>query len=276
MPIQFRCHHCNQKLSITRRKAGNDVKCPACAKPIRVPTVEEATAALAAKRAVQQSRDTIADDSDVTPGTNQAIEPDATLRDGDLSVRPAPEQPEPEVDQTAISSELIEAWKQGAAVDPWNTDEEEDEEEEEFHLRSVGGEEDELDMTPMVDVTFLLLIFFMITASFSLQKSMQTEAPEPEEEGAAQTITVQDIEEASIIVAIDGEDNITVDDEPISGLGQLIDVLAAKMVAEQPPRNDMLIEADYLASHGVVVSVTDAGMQAGMQNIRRVSRSSQD
>jgi len=32
--------------------------------------------------------------------------------------------------------------------------------------------EDELDMTPMVDVTFLLLIFFMVTASFTLQKSI--------------------------------------------------------------------------------------------------------
>jgi len=42
--------------------------------------------------------------------------------------------------------------------------------------------DDELDMTPMVDVTFLLLIFFMVTASFSLQKSIemprqQTDAP---------------------------------------------------------------------------------------------------
>ena len=33
--------------------------------------------------------------------------------------------------------------------------------------------EDELDMTPMVDVTFLLLIFFMVTASFTLQKSLE-------------------------------------------------------------------------------------------------------
>ncbi|EMI41514.1 ExbD/TolR family protein [Rhodopirellula sp. SWK7] len=36
-------------------------------------------------------------------------------------------------------------------------------------LRRVG----DLDMTPMVDVTFLLLIFFMVTASFSMQKSIQ-------------------------------------------------------------------------------------------------------
>ena len=33
--------------------------------------------------------------------------------------------------------------------------------------------DDELDMTPMVDVTFLLLIFFMITAAFALQKSIE-------------------------------------------------------------------------------------------------------
>ena len=33
--------------------------------------------------------------------------------------------------------------------------------------------EDELDMTPMVDVTFLLLIFFMVTASFTIQKSLE-------------------------------------------------------------------------------------------------------
>ena len=42
--------------------------------------------------------------------------------------------------------------------------------------------EEEMDMTPMVDVTFLLLIFFMVTAAFSLQKSIemprqQTDAP---------------------------------------------------------------------------------------------------
>ncbi len=37
--------------------------------------------------------------------------------------------------------------------------------------------EAELDMTPMVDVTFLLLIFFMVTAAFTMQKSFQVPAP---------------------------------------------------------------------------------------------------
>lgn len=65
--------------------------------------------------------------------------------------------------------------------------------------------DDELDMTPMVDVTFLLLIFFMITAAFALQKAL--EVPPVDEEEAAATQTVEDLEKDSIVVRID-EDNI--------------------------------------------------------------------
>ena len=50
----------------------------------------------------------------------------------------------------------------------------EEDEYETFHRQP--REEEELDMTPMVDVTFLLLIFFMVTASFSLQKSIHDAA----------------------------------------------------------------------------------------------------
>ena len=56
-------------------------------------------------------------------------------------------------------------------------DDEEPEEEDEDEDVTFGAKEpipeDELDMTPMVDVTFLLLIFFMVTASFTLQKSLE-------------------------------------------------------------------------------------------------------
>ena len=40
------------------------------------------------------------------------------------------------------------------------------------------GQEAEMDMTPMVDVVFLLLIFFMLTASFTMQKSLNIPKPE--------------------------------------------------------------------------------------------------
>ncbi|MEL6105449.1 MAG: biopolymer transporter ExbD [Planctomycetota bacterium] len=69
-------------------------------------------------------------------------------------------------------------------------------------------DEDELDMTPMVDVTFLLLIFFMVTAAFSLQKSIkmpkqQTELPssqEVEEQEEVDTTEIQIDEFGSFLV----------------------------------------------------------------------------
>jgi biopolymer transport protein ExbD len=59
---------------------------------------------------------------------------------------------------------------------------EDDEEEDDQVLPRSKRAGEEMDMTPMVDVTFLLLIFFMVTAAFSLQKSIvmprqQTDAP---------------------------------------------------------------------------------------------------
>ena len=70
------------------------------------------------------------------------------------------------------------------------------------HAGRVAGEEDELDLTPMVDVTFLLLIFFMVTAAFALQKSIEV-PPVDEESAAAQT--VQDLEQDSIVIRVDGD-----------------------------------------------------------------------
>ncbi len=78
---------------------------------------------------------------------------------------------------------------------------------EAINLRSGKDEdeEDDLDMTPMVDVTFLLLIFFMITAAFALQKAM--EVPPVDDDEAAPTQVVEDPEKDIVTVRLD-EDNI--------------------------------------------------------------------
>lgn len=41
MPIHFKCKYCDSKLSITRRKGGLQVQCPACYKYVRVPTLPD-------------------------------------------------------------------------------------------------------------------------------------------------------------------------------------------------------------------------------------------
>ena len=125
----------------------------------------------------------------------------------------------------------------------------------------------------MVDVTFLLLIFFMITASFAIQKSMQTTPPQPEEEGVSQNVQ-EDVEDESVIVEIDAENNIRVDDVAVAGIGELIDVLTGKRAGEG--KTDMMIEVHELAKHGTVVAVTDAGLEADMQRIRRTTTRSEE
>ena len=47
-------------------------------------------------------------------------------------------------------------------------------------LQKRGHHEASVELTPLIDVVFLLLIFFMVTAAFSLQRSLQVPTPQPE------------------------------------------------------------------------------------------------
>ncbi|MBX3443607.1 MAG: biopolymer transporter ExbD [Planctomyces sp.] len=149
-----------------------------------------------------------------------------------------------------------------------------DDEAPQVRLKKREFTADGLDMTPMVDVTFQLLIFFMLTAAFSTQKSLETSAPQPEDEGAAQSVTLEDLASESIVVTITTDDQILVDDEPVAGLAELRDVLALKMASES--KNELLIEPAYEAKHGTVVAVTSAAIDVGMQRVRRISRKDDD
>lgn len=248
MPIQFRCHNCRQVLSISSKKAGTMVPCPACRTETRVPTMEDVQAALAA----QKQRPAASAQEPAAAGIARAPLP---------SERAAAE-PAHEAGQ--------ELWAAAARQrNPW-TDEEADAEED-FHVGRPPLDESGLDMTPMVDVTFLLLIFFMITAAFNLQKSMPADPPQPEDEGAAQTTVIQEQEQDVLVVTISENDELTLDDEPIGGIGALLDALAAKAASGGGER-EMTIEADPRCSFGMMVGVMDAGITAGMQKIKRVSR----
>ncbi len=134
-------------------------------------------------------------------------------------------------------------------------------------FRRVRSDFEEMDLTPMVDVTFLLLIFFMVTASFSLQKSIEFPAPHDDQKGAAQTIQLlEDFEDESVIVEIDNRDVVYVDDERLNDPLQLAEQLALKMRSEG--KVELLLTAAAAARHETVVQVIDAANEAGMQRIR--------
>lgn len=136
--------------------------------------------------------------------------------------------------------------------------------------------EDELDMTPMVDVTFLLLIFFMITAAFALQKAI--EVPPVDDDEAAASQTVDDLEEDSIVIRVDG-DNIYWVGAPLWPDEQRAPSKQEMRTKVREARDGkggkqgkgptkLLVQANGDATHEYVVAALDAGSAVGVEEIR--------
>ncbi|MEX1094983.1 MAG: biopolymer transporter ExbD [Planctomycetales bacterium] len=140
---------------------------------------------------------------------------------------------------------------------------------EEFVVRRPRTEFEEMDLTPMVDVTFLLLIFFMITASFSIQKTIETPDPDPDRKGAQQQLIYEDLEELSLNVAIDAKNAIFVENEPFAGGKRLSDLILDR--SNVLNKRDVLLTVDDAALHDTVIRVIDACNEARMQKIRLAS-----
>jgi biopolymer transport protein ExbD len=306
LPIQFRCTTCNQLLSISRKKAGVEILCPKCTTLTRVPQLESAGDD---EPVVEKPAPPKADSKPPQVPAEKA--PPAPRRDV-AQARPAVEQrpasPAPQIESPRsapapaeqrvieeldaidglITSEVqddahafLHATHGGLSSPvpslPYNPWTDVDHDEDDFHpMRRQHPPKDELDMTSLVDVTFLLLVFFMITASFTVQKFLQIAAPESDDNAAAATAVVanDDIVGESVVVEIDAEDRIQVDDAPVAGLAELKELFKRKLRDEQ--KTDVLIEAAYKATHGTVVAVTDMAMQAEMRHVRRASRRDAD
>jgi biopolymer transport protein ExbD len=141
--------------------------------------------------------------------------------------------------------------------------------------RARAEDEDEMDLTPMVDVTFLLLIFFIMTAAFSLQKAIQI-PPTPEE--TAQNRTVEDFDEDQdyVIVRIDADNVFWVNDpaaekerEAASEVELLAQLRAARAAPGGPTK--LLVLASGDARHEYVVAALDAGTAVGMEEVKLAS-----
>jgi len=134
----------------------------------------------------------------------------------------------------------------------------------------------EMDMTPMVDVTFLLLIFFMVTASFALQKSLEFPSSEqnPEQNAdTAQSRTIANVENRDdyMIVRISGDNMYHFDDRETFSRQELLSILREFNNTNTGHLGIPLklwIIADNTAKHETVISAIDVGNAAGITRIR--------
>ena len=127
----------------------------------------------------------------------------------------------------------------------------------------------EMDMTPMVDVVFLLLIFFMITASFGLVKSIELPPPD-DERSAKQASTPRQPQEqdAEIVVHVTKENRIFVEGEETPTQQELYARLRDRQHQDGRQTNRLLVVAETQASHEFVVRALDAGNVVGMESVR--------
>lgn len=132
--------------------------------------------------------------------------------------------------------------------------------------------EADMDMTPMVDVTFLLLIFFMVTASFALQRSIGVPKPE-NDEPSAQTKTIEDVEDDPdfITVRIDSLNNYLViggNEEPVPVVSKQDLLIRLKELRNaDPPPVALMVIAHGDSTHDKVVAALDCGTAIGIERV---------
>lgn len=122
--------------------------------------------------------------------------------------------------------------------------------------RHGTSEETELDLTPMLDVVFIMLIFFIVTASFIKESGIDVSRPD------AVTAVVQ--ERANIVVAITETGAIWINRREVDRRAVRANI--ERLHAENP-QGSVVITADEKADVGIMVEVMDSARQAGVFNV---------
>lgn len=122
--------------------------------------------------------------------------------------------------------------------------------------RSQAEEESAIDLTPMLDVVFIMLIFFIVTASFVKESGIEVNKPEAS--------TAQKQDRANIFVAISDADEIWIDRRRVDE--RSIRAVLERLHAENP-QGSIVIQADQKSTNKKLVAIMDAARAAGISNI---------
>jgi len=133
-----------------------------------------------------------------------------------------------------------------------------------------SNEEEELgiNLTPLIDVVFLLLIFFMVTASFSLQKSIQQ--PPAQTDEPSTVVEERELDDDTITVLIDENNTFYVTsrhEEDIECPSDREMRQRIKDAKEAMGSSKLVIRAHVDSFHKKVIAAWDAGVIAQIENI---------
>jgi biopolymer transport protein ExbD len=126
--------------------------------------------------------------------------------------------------------------------------------------RTAARDDGDVNVTPLLDIVFIMLIFFIVTATFIKEPGVTVERPEAQ--------TAEDQRLVSILVAIDSENTIWInrDQVPLEGVR-----VAVERLRRENPRGSAVVQADGSAHSEYLVEVLEQIRAAGVNDVVAVS-----
>ena len=120
----------------------------------------------------------------------------------------------------------------------------------------TAEEESEINLTPMLDVVFIMLIFFIVTAVFVKDPGVEVARPE--------SVMALTAEGGSIFVAITAENTVHIDQNEVDISEVRFNI---ERLRNESPEAGVVVQADSGARNEVLIQVLDAAKAAGAENI---------
>ncbi|MDP3459603.1 MAG: biopolymer transporter ExbD [Hyphomonas sp.] len=113
--------------------------------------------------------------------------------------------------------------------------------------REYSESESEINLTPMLDVVFILLIFFIVTAQFIKEPGVQVVRPEVDNKAQAKPL--------AILIAIDANSDVYIDKKKIAPAEVMFTIKEMRL---DNPMGKIVVQADVNSNAGVMVDVMEA------------------
>lgn len=127
---------------------------------------------------------------------------------------------------------------------------------EDFGLPPLKRRKVDLDISPLIDMVFILLIFFVVTSTFTRETGVDVTKPQAQ--------SASTLEKENILIAITREGTIHINERQVDIAG-MKDILS-QIIQRNPDREAVLI-ADKNSQTGILVQVMDACTMSGVKKV---------
>ena len=136
-----------------------------------------------------------------------------------------------------------------------------------MHFRRREPEEPEINLIPFIDVLLVILIFLMLSTTFSRFTELQITLPAADAEKMRER-------SGDVVVAVAADGRYALNGKPVDG--RSVERLTAELAAASGGRVDtmVIVSADAMAAHQAVVNVLDAARRAGLARITFAAQTS--